>query len=70
MTYEGHFNTGNLDKFQIEPKGITFYYPYDFNHASLYCEPPGEFFLSLHDIRPFLRPNGPLAGMTVSAEAN
>jgi hypothetical protein len=51
----------NLDGFTISDTGVTFLYDYGYAHVAQALEPPGEFFLSYAELKPFIRPDGLLA---------
>lgn len=51
----------NLDGFSIGDKGVTFIYDYGYAHVSEALEPPGEFFLTYAELKPFIRRDGLLA---------
>lgn len=55
------FTAGNLKRFMISDKGITFFYEYGFPHAILAFEPGGNFFFSYMELKPFIKPGGLLA---------
>lgn len=47
-----------LDEFEVSDKGITFFYKYEFAHIVRNYEPPGRFFLSYAQLKPFVRRDG------------
>lgn len=49
-----------LDNFEVSDKGITFVYTYDYAHIAGNYKPPGRFFLSFAQLKPFVRRDGPL----------
>ncbi len=51
----------NLSGFTVSDTGITFIYDYAFAHAVEALEPPGEFYLSYIELKPFIRTDGLLA---------
>jgi hypothetical protein len=58
---QSRFGVENLDRFRLGDKGITFVYDFDFPHVSEALEPVGEYFVSYKELRPFVKPEGPLA---------
>lgn len=57
------FTSEYLDKFSIEKNGITIHYEFEFPHAILAWEPSGDIHLSKAQLKPYLRPDGPLGFM-------
>lgn len=47
-----------LDEFEMSDKGITFVYKYEFVDIARNYEPPGRFFLSYAQLKPFIRRDG------------
>ena len=47
-----------LDEFEMSDKGITFVYKYEFAPIARNYEPPGRFFLSYTQLKPFVRRDG------------
>lgn len=60
MQTRPQFTMESLDKFMIADDGVTFNYDFEFPHARLDLEPTGDISFSIQDIRPFLKPDGPL----------
>jgi hypothetical protein len=55
------FTTANLDDFTVTKDGITFYYPFGFPHAALALQPDDTFAFTFAQLKPYLKPDGPLA---------
>ncbi|HJU53733.1 MAG TPA: hypothetical protein VJ715_04140 [Pyrinomonadaceae bacterium] len=55
------FTTNNLDNFAINDQGITFLFDAEFPHAVQAFEPGGSYFFSYADLKPYIKPDGPLA---------
>ena len=55
------FNEKNLDQFMVSDKGLAFLYDFDFPHVAKAAEPDGTYFFSFGDLKPFIKPEGPLA---------
>lgn len=53
-----NFKPENLDSFRVSDKGVTFLHDYGFNHATQAFQPPGTFFYSYSELKPFIKPNG------------
>jgi hypothetical protein len=51
----------DLGGFSIGDSGVTFFYDYKYAHVVQALEPFDEFFLSYHDLKPFIRTDGLLA---------
>ncbi len=51
----------HLSGFSINDFGVTFHYDYGFAHSIEAIEPPGEFFLTYTELKPFIRKDGLLA---------
>jgi hypothetical protein len=47
-----------LDSFELSDKGITFVYTYDYAYIPGNYKPPGRFFLSYAQLKPFVRRDG------------
>lgn len=58
---QSRFTAENLDRFRLDEKGVTFVYDFGFPHVSEALEPSGEYFLGWNELRPFVKPEGPLA---------
>jgi hypothetical protein len=54
------YDQTNLDQFMVSDKGLTFLYDFDFPHVAKAAEPEGTYFFSFNDLKPFIRPDGPL----------
>jgi hypothetical protein len=52
------FTPTRLEEFEVSEKGITFIYKYEFAHIVRNYEPPGRFFLSRAQLKPFVRRDG------------
>ncbi|HEX9960539.1 MAG TPA: hypothetical protein VGB00_06385 [Pyrinomonadaceae bacterium] len=46
------------DNFEVSDKGITFVYTYDYAQIAGNYKPPGRFFLSYAQLKPFVRRDG------------
>lgn len=57
------YNPLKLDQFSIDEKGVIFHHDYGFPHVVLAFQPPGEFFLTWSELKPFIRPDGLLSAM-------
>lgn len=55
------YNKLKLDEFTIDENGIVFHHDYGFPHVAQALQPPGEFFLTWQQLRPFIRKGGLLA---------
>ena len=47
----------DLARFEINDKGITFFYDPGFHHAAAWLEPPGRYFFTYSELKPFLKPD-------------
>lgn len=54
------FEEANLDEFSVSTRGVTFLYDAGFPHVIKALEPAGRYFFSYAELKPFLRPDGPL----------
>jgi hypothetical protein len=55
------YDLTDLDHFSVSDKGITFLYDYDtFPHVIQNLQPPGSYFISFKELKPFINPHGPL----------
>jgi hypothetical protein len=59
-----HFTVANLDDFTVTREGITFYYPFGFPNAALALQPDDAFAFTFAQLKPYLKPDGPLAHET------
>ena len=50
------FIAEDLDEFQINEKGITFFYHAGFSHTRQWAEPEGRYFFKYSDLKNFLKP--------------
>ena len=50
-----------LNEFSVSDKGITFHYDYGFPHVSLALQPPGEFFYTWAQLKPYIKAGGLLS---------
>jgi hypothetical protein len=48
----------HLSEFEVSDKGLTFVYKYEFAHIVRNHEPPGRFFMSYAQLKPFVRRDG------------
>ena len=55
------FEVTNLDDFSVGPAGVTFLYDAGFPHVIRALEPAGRYFFNWAEIKPYIKPNGPLA---------
>ncbi len=55
------FTVENLDDFTVTKEGITFYYPFGFPNAVLARQPDDSFVFTFAQLKPYLKPDGPLA---------
>jgi hypothetical protein len=51
----------DLAGFSISNRGVTFIYDYQFPHVALALQPPGKFFFSWNQLKPFIRRDSLLA---------
>lgn len=58
------FELSDLDGFSLSYRGMTFHYDYAYPHVSKALEPPGEFFLTWKELKPFIPNGGLLAAFT------
>jgi hypothetical protein len=54
------FEVKNLDEFSVGRKGLTFLYDAGYPHAIKASEPEGRYFFSYSELKPFIKPDGPL----------
>jgi len=47
-----------LDEFELDENGVVFHYDYGFPHVALALQPPGEYFLTWKDLKPYIKPDG------------
>ncbi|CAA9285461.1 MAG: hypothetical protein AVDCRST_MAG56-4088 [uncultured Cytophagales bacterium] len=55
------FTAAQLAGFTVTGEGITFYYPFGFPHAVLALQPDDAFSFTFDQLKPYLKPDGPLA---------
>jgi hypothetical protein len=55
------FTVDNLHDFTVTKEGITFYYPFGFPNAVLALQPDDAFAFTFTQLKPYLKPGGPLA---------
>jgi len=55
------FTAAHLADFAVTGEGITFYYPFAFPHAALALQPDDSFSFTFAQLKPYLKPDGPLA---------
>lgn len=55
------FEVKNLDDFSINQDGVTFLYDVGFPHVQSGFEPEGRYLFSYSSLKPFIRPDGPIA---------
>lgn len=61
MFARANFRVAELNAFQVTERGVTFYYDYGFPHAVKALEPDGIYQFTWREMRPFIKPGGPLA---------
>jgi hypothetical protein len=54
------FQIQNLNDFSISDQGVTFLYNFDFPHVAKALEPPGRYFLSYKQLKPYIKQDGAL----------
>ena len=52
-----------LDEFSIDENGVTFHHNYGFAHAIQALQPPGEFFYTWAQLKPYIKAGGLLSRM-------
>lgn len=57
---EVKFEVKDLDDFSINKDGVTFLYEVGFPHAHRAFEPGGHYLFSYSELKPFIKPTGPL----------
>ena len=57
---EVKFEVRDLDDFSINKNGVTFLYEVGFPHVHRAFEPNGRYLFSYSDLKPFIKPAGPL----------
>lgn len=55
------FSAEGLSEFEIDAKGITFIYDYNFPHVIQALQPDGRFTFSWREMKPYIKPNSPFA---------
>ena len=55
------FTTSNLDDFAISEEGVTFLFDAGLPHAVQAFEPGGSYFFTYAELKPYIKPDGPLA---------
>lgn len=50
-----------LDEFHIDENGVVFHHDYGFPHVAQALQPPGEFFLTWEELKPYIKSGGLLA---------
>ncbi len=55
------FTVEHLNDFTVTKEGITFYYPFGFPNAALALQPDDSFTFTFAQLKPHLKPDGPLA---------
>ena len=56
------FTPKNLEFFSVSDRGVSFYFDYGFPHVALALEPENRFFFAYAQLKPFIKPDGLLAG--------
>lgn len=54
------FEAAHLDEFSVGPAGITFIYDAGFPHVIQALEPEGKYVFSFAELKPYIKPDGPL----------
>lgn len=54
------FEVANLDEFSVGPRGITFLYDAGFPHVIQALEPAGRYVFTFAELKPYIKPDGPL----------
>jgi antitoxin component of MazEF toxin-antitoxin module len=55
------FRVKQVDDFELNDKGVTFRYDFDFPHVMKAAEPVGRYFFTYAQLKSYIRPDGPLA---------
>ena len=55
------YNKLKLDAFEIDENGVVFHHDYGFPHVAQALQPPGEFFLTWDELKPFIKKGRVLA---------
>ena len=61
FTAAEEFHKVALDEFEIDANGVTFNHDYGFPHVALALQPPGQFFLTWKELKPYIKPGGLLS---------
>ncbi|MEQ1644851.1 MAG: hypothetical protein ABL959_15485, partial [Pyrinomonadaceae bacterium] len=65
--FSGFFTDGDIynklkpDAFEIDESGVMFHHDYGFPHVAQALQPPGEFFLTWDELKPFIKKGSVLA---------
>jgi hypothetical protein len=54
------FKVEHLNDFSVGDKGVTFLYDAGYPHVIKAFEPDGQYFFSYAELKPYIKPNGPL----------
>jgi hypothetical protein len=54
------FQIQNLNDFSVSDRGVTFLYDFGFPHVAKALEPPGRYFLSYKQLKPYIKQDGAL----------
>ncbi len=55
------YNKLSLDQFSVSDKGVTFHHDYGFAHVVQALQPPGEFFFTWAELKPYIKAGGLLS---------
>lgn len=55
------YNKVSLDEFEVDENGIIFHHDYGFAHVAQALQPPGEFFFTFEDLKPYIKVGGLLS---------
>lgn len=55
------YNKVSLDAFEVDENGVIFHHDYGFAHVIQALQPPGEFFFTWEDLKPFIKAGGLLS---------
>ena len=58
---QARFRIKQVDAFTLSDTGVTFRYDFDFPHVIKAAEPQGRYFFTYAQLKPYIRPDGPLA---------
>lgn len=61
FTESAKYHPVKLDQYTVSDKGLTFHHDYDFAHVIQALQPPGEFFFSWAQLKPYIKAGGLLS---------